>query len=112
MGLHWALEVLAAHDDWDAELIDLRSLAPIDWDTLHESVRKTGRVLVLHEDVLTGGIGGEIAAVLQEENFRFLDAPVLRLGSEDLPVPFAAELEAGFLASARLERSIEKLLQY
>ena len=79
--------------------------------TLHESVRKTGRVLVLHEDVLTGGIGGEIAAVLQEENFQFLDAPV-RLGSEDLPVPFATELEAGFLASARLHGSIENLLQY
>lgn len=112
MGVHWALDVLAKHDDWDAELIDLRSLAPIDWETLHESVRKTGRILVLHEDVLTGGIGGEIAAVLQEENFQSLDAPVLRLASEDLPVPFAAELEAGFLASARLERSIEKLLQY
>lgn len=112
MGVHWAMQLLDEHPNWQADLIDLRTLSPLDWATLEDSVRKTGRALVLHEDVLTGGIGGDIAARLQENCFRFLDAPVMRLGSEDLPVPFAPELEAGFLASLHLKSKVEELLAY
>lgn len=112
MGVHWAMQLLDEHPEWQADLIDLRTLSPLDWDTIEGSVRKTARALVLHEDVLTGGIGGDIAARLQENCFRYLDAPVMRLGSEDLPVPFAPELENGFLASSRLQAKIEALLTY
>jgi 2-oxoisovalerate dehydrogenase E1 component len=112
MGVHWAMQLLDEHPEWQADLIDLRTLSPLDWDTIEGSVRKTARALVLHEDVLTGGIGGDIAAHLQENCFRYLDAPVMRLGSEDLPVPFAPELENGFLASSRLQAKIEALLTY
>jgi 2-oxoisovalerate dehydrogenase E1 component len=77
-----------------------------------ESVKKTGKVLVLHEDTLTGGIGGEIAAWIGEHAFEYLDAPVKRLGSLDTPVPFAPELEANFLPENRLAAVIEELLAY
>ena len=76
------------------------------------SARKTGRVLVLHEDVMTGGIGGDIASFIQENCFRSLDAPVMRVASVNLPVPFAANLEKGFLANANLEERIKALIQY
>lgn len=112
MGVHWALKALDENPNWNADLIDLRSLSPIDWETLYSSVKKTGRALVLHEDVLTGGIGGDIASKVQEECFRHLDAPIMRLASEDLPVPFAADLEKGFLASFGLNQRIIKLLEY
>ncbi|MBM3410823.1 MAG: dehydrogenase, partial [Bacteroidetes bacterium] len=82
MGVHWALEAIEELG-CDVELIDLRTLLPWDQDTVLESVRKTGRVLVLHEDCLTGGIGGEIAAVIADQAFRFLDAPVMRHGAMD-----------------------------
>lgn len=112
MGVHWALKALDENPNWNADLIDLRSLSPIDWETLYSSVKKTGRALVLHEDVLTGGIGGDIASKVQEECFRHLDAPIMRLASEDLPVPFAADLEKGFLASFGLNQRIIQLLEY
>lgn len=108
MGVHWALEVLNKHPEIKADLVDLRSLLPLDEETIYESVRKTGKALVLHEDTLTGGIGGEIAARIAEHCFGALDAPVVRVGSLDTPVPFAPELEQNFLANALLE---EKLLQ-
>jgi 2-oxoisovalerate dehydrogenase E1 component len=111
MGVHWSVQ--AARDlAVDADIIDLRSLVPIDWDTVFRSVRKTGKVLVVHEDTLTGGIGAELAARINEELFDHLDAPVMRCASLDTPVPFAASLEKNFLANSRLLNSLEELASY
>jgi 2-oxoisovalerate dehydrogenase E1 component len=110
--VHWALEYLHNHADKSIEIIDLRSLQPWDSQTVIASVRKTGRVMVLHEDTLTGGFGAEIAAVIAENCFRELEAPVLRCASLDTPVPMHKELENQFLAKSRLEKAMEKLLNY
>jgi len=93
-------------------LIDLRTLLPLDTETIFESVCKTGKALVLHEDCMTGGFGGEISARITENCFESLDAPVLRCASLDTPVPFNAKLEENFLASARLHETIERLLRF
>lgn len=111
MGVHWALEAIE-EQGCDVELIDLRTLLPWDQDTILESARKTGRVLVLHEDCLTGGIGGEIAAVIADQAFRFLDAPVMRHGAMDTPVPFALTLEQQFLGVDRFKLKLKALLEY
>lgn len=112
LGVHWALDYLNSHPELSADLIDLRTLAPLDMETIFNSARKTGRVLVLHEDSTTGGIGGEISARITEECFAYLDAPVMRCGSLDTPIPFNAELEKNFLANSRLNAILQKLLQY
>lgn len=112
LGVHWALDYLNSHPELSADLIDLRTLAPLDMETIFNSARKTGRVLVLHEDSTTGGIGGEISARITEECFAHLDAPVMRCGSLDTPIPFNAELEKNFLANSRLNAILQKLLQY
>ncbi|MEP1096847.1 MAG: dehydrogenase E1 component subunit alpha/beta [Cyclobacteriaceae bacterium] len=111
MGVHWANQV-AAESSHSIEIIDLRTLLPWDKETVAESVKKTGRVLILHEDCMTGGIGGEIAAWVSEHCFEHLDAPVMREASLDTPVPFAADLERDFLPSSRLEEKIESLVSY
>lgn len=111
MGVHWAME-LAARSSHNIEVIDLRTLAPLDMDTVYASVKKTGRVVVLHEDTLTGGIGGELSARITESCFAHLDAPVMRCASLDTPVPFAADLEKQFLASARFEAVVEQVIAY
>ncbi len=108
LAVHWAMELLDAHPEISADLIDLRTLAPLDTETIYTSVRKTGKAFVLHEDTLTGGIGGEIAALVTEHCFQYLDAPVMREGSLDTPVPMNADLEHNFLPK---ERFREKLLQ-
>lgn len=110
--VHWALQYAAAHPDVDMEIVDLRSLLPLDMATIERSVKKTGKVLVFHEDTLTGGIGAEIAARIVEHCFPYLDAPVMRCASLDTPVPFAAPLEAQFLARARFEEVLSRLLTY
>lgn len=112
MGVHWALSWLDKHPGVSADLIDLRTLAPLDTETIYASVRKTGRALVLHEDNLTGGIGGELSALITEHCFESLDAPVIRCASMDSPVPFTSILENQFLASRKLNDAIEKLLNY
>ena len=112
LGVHWALDYLNEHPEQEADLIDLRTLLPLDMETIYQSVKKTGRVLVLHEDSLTGGIGGEIAARIGEHCFEHLDAPVVRCASLDTPIPFNAELEKNFLANCYLGQCIEKLLRY
>jgi 2-oxoisovalerate dehydrogenase E1 component len=112
LGVHWAMDYLKEHPEQEADLIDLRTLLPLDMETIYQSVKKTGRVLVLHEDSLTGGIGGEIAARIGEHCFQHLDAPVVRCASLDTPIPFNAELEKNFLANNYLGQSIHKLLQY
>lgn len=110
-GVHWALD-LATETDWDFEVIDLRSLMPLDEDSILASVRKTNKALVLTEDTLFGSVASDIAALINEQVFDALDAPVLRVGSLDTPVPFAKELEEGFLAKAQLKERLEYLLNY
>jgi 2-oxoisovalerate dehydrogenase E1 component len=112
LGVHWALNYVKEHGGQGIEVIDLRTLAPLDMDTIYNSVRKTGRVIVLHEDCLTGGIGGEIASRITEECFASLDAPVMRVASMDTPVPFNAGLEKNFLANNRLEETIDRIMRY
>lgn len=111
-GVHWALEYAAQHTDTSFDILDLRTLLPLDYDAISGSVSRTGRVLILHEDTLTGGIGAEISAWIQEHCFAQLDAPVLRCASLDTPVPFNTELEKHFLAKSRLHKCVEKLLHY
>jgi 2-oxoisovalerate dehydrogenase E1 component len=112
LGVHWALDFLKENPSYEVDLIDLRTLLPLDMETIYTSVRKTGRVLVLHEDSLTGGIGGEIAARIGEHCFEHLDAPVMRCASLDTPIPFNAELEKNFLANRYLGQSVEKLMRF
>lgn len=112
MGVHWALEVANKRPEWDLEIIDLRTIQPLDWNTLEKSAQKTGRVLVLQEDVLFGGVASDIAAYINEQCFAHLDAPVVRVASADTPIPFAASLEKGFLASSKFENSLEKLINF
>ena len=96
--------------DISFHILDLRTLLPLDYEAIREAVAKTGKVIVLHEDTLTGGIGGEISAWIGEHCFELLDAPVLRCASLDTAVPFNIELEKNFLANARLWETVEKLL--
>ncbi|MEM9328522.1 MAG: dehydrogenase E1 component subunit alpha/beta [Bacteroidota bacterium] len=111
LGVHWAEEVAASHEG-QVEVIDLRTLMPWDHELVAQSVRKTGKALVLHEATLTGGIGGEIASWIGEHCFESLDAPVARVGSLDTPVPFAKALEDNFLPILRLKEKVLELLQY
>ena len=111
-GVHWALEVLDKHPEINADLIDLRTLLPLDEETVFESVSKTGKAIILHEDTLTGGIGGELAARIMEHCFEKLDAPVMLSASLDTPVPFSAELEQNFLAKDRFEAQLLQLVNY
>lgn len=111
-GVIWAEEYAAAHPEISIDILDLRTLAPLDYDAIKAAVERTGRVLVLHEDTLIGGIGGEIAAWIGEHCFQNLDAPVLRCASLDTPVPFNQELENNFLAKSRLGETVVKLLRY
>jgi 2-oxoisovalerate dehydrogenase E1 component len=110
--VQWVVELLPQFPETSIEVIDLRTLLPWDKETVLASVEKTGKCLVVHEDTLVGGIGGEIAATIQEERFPLLDAPVMRLGSLDTPVPFAVELEQQFLAKDRLKEMLKTLIDY
>jgi 2-oxoisovalerate dehydrogenase E1 component len=115
IGVRWALEaagLLADDGAADVEVIDLRTLRPWDTDTVLASVERTGRALVLHEAPQTGGFGGEIAAVIGERSFAHLDAPVVRVGSTDTPVPFSRRLEALHSARGRLLPALRSLLAY
>ena len=94
------------------DILDLRTLLPLDYEAIRDSVAKTGKVIVLHEDTLTGGIGGEISAWIGEHCFELLDAPVLRCASLDTAIPFNIDLEKNFLGNARLWQTVEKLLAY
>jgi 2-oxoisovalerate dehydrogenase E1 component len=109
LGRRWALEIA---DEYDAEVVELRSLIPWDKETVYASVRKTNKVLVLYEATQTGGFGAEVAACIAEDCFEYLDAPVRRLGSLDTPVPFHPSLEKQFLAQARLKQTVEALAKY
>lgn len=112
LGVHWALEILNENQDIKADLIDLRTLAPLDIETIYASVKKTGKVIVMHEDTLTGGIAGEIASLITENCFDYLDAPVMREGSLNTPVPMNADLEHNFLPKERFREKLMKLWKY
>jgi pyruvate/2-oxoglutarate/acetoin dehydrogenase E1 component len=113
--LHVALEAatLLARDGVEAEVLDLRTLAPLDREAIATTVRKTNHLLILHEDVRTGGIAGEIAAVINEDAFDWLDAPIVRITSRDTPVPFSPPLEEAFLPQvADVVREARRLLEF
>ncbi|HEY0739997.1 MAG TPA: dehydrogenase E1 component subunit alpha/beta, partial [Chryseosolibacter sp.] len=111
MGVHWAQEILATMPEIKADVLDLRTLLPWDKESVRETVEKTSRVIVLHEDTLTGGIGAEISAWINEHCFRSLDAPVKRVASLDTAIPFAPTLEQNFLPKNRLKGAIDELLK-
>ncbi|MDX5347695.1 MAG: dehydrogenase E1 component subunit alpha/beta [Hymenobacteraceae bacterium] len=112
MGVHWAQQLLETMPDVTADILDLRTLLPWDKEAVRATVAKTGRVLVLHEDTLTGGIGGEIVAWIAENCFQNLDCPVMRVASLDTAVPFSPPLEQEFLPKKRLKEKVEALLAY
>ncbi len=111
-GVHWAVEYQLANPSLSLNILDLRTLIPLDYEAIKQAVKKTGKVLLLHEDTLIGGIGGEISAWINEHCFELLDAPVIRCASLDTPIPFNIELEKNFMAKSRLHESMQKLLAY
>ncbi len=111
-GVHWALEYQQQHPETSLHILDLRTLLPLDYASIKEAVTRNGKVLILHEDTLIGGLGGEISAWITENCFASLDAPVLRCASLDTPIPFQLDLEKNFLARSRLGEAVDRLLQY
>ena len=111
-GVHWALEYAEKNQDISMEILDLRTLLPLDYKAIKKTVSKTGKILLLHEDTLLGGIGGEIAAWINEHCFEQLDAPVMRCASLDTPIPFNIDLEKNFMAKSRMGEMIKKLIDY
>lgn len=111
-GVHWALETLDKNTSIKADLLDLRTLIPFDKEAILETVKKTGKVIILHEDTLIGGIGAELSAFINENCFEYLDAPVIRSASLDTPIPFVSELEQNFLPKARFEKQLLELVNY
>ena len=111
-GVHWATNVITSGVGIRADILDLRTLLPFDKEAIEKTVKKTGKVLILHEDTLVGGIGAEISAWITENFFVHLDAPVMRVASLDTPVPFATSLENNFLPKERLKKKLEELLAY
>jgi 2-oxoisovalerate dehydrogenase E1 component len=110
--VHWALEQVEENKTLKADIIDLRTLVPLDEDTIINSVKKTGKVLIITEDVEIGSIASDISAMIHERCFEYLDAPVKRLCSLNTAVPFAKELEDGFLPKGRISETIEELVNY
>jgi 2-oxoisovalerate dehydrogenase E1 component len=111
-GVHWALDYQKNNPSVSLDILDLRTLLPLDYEAIKASVMRTGKVLILHEDSLMGGIGGEISAWITENCFQHLDAPILRCASLDTPIPFNLDLEKNFMANARLGEFVERLLSY
>ncbi len=111
-GVHWALDTINEMELQNVDLIDLRSLQPLDKEAIMNSAKKTGKVLVLTEDSIFGSLASEISAIISEECFEYLDAPVMRLGSAETPIPFAAALEEGYLPKTKLKEKIQQLIDY
>jgi 2-oxoisovalerate dehydrogenase E1 component beta subunit len=108
-----AAQTLDQEDDLQVEVIDLRSLVPLDRDAIIESVKHTNKVLIVHEDTLTGGIGAELAAILAEDVFEYLDGPITRVAAPDVPFPYAPPLEAAYLPNAeKILAAARKLAAY
>ena len=112
LGVHWAIEYADKHPALSLDIIDLRSLQPWDKECCFKSIQKTNRVLILHEDTLTSGFGGEIAATITEQCFQYLDAPVMRCASLDTAIPMDLGLEKQFLANSRLDEAMDQLLNF
>lgn len=111
-GVHWALETLENNIEISADLLDLRSLAPLDTEAIYASVQKTGRLIILQEDSMFGGIASDISAMVMENCFEYLDAPVKRIASIETPIPFAKDLEKEYQPRERFEQELKKLLAY
>ena len=111
-GVHWALDYQKNNTHISLDILDLRTLLPLDYEGIKASVMRTGKVLILHEDSLIGGIGGEISAWINEHCFTSLDAPILRCASLDTPIPFNLDLEKNFMAYSRLGETVERLMKY
>lgn len=111
-GVHWALETLEQHPEISADLLDLRTLVPLDKDAIFESVRKTGKVIILQEDSMFGGIASDISSMIMENCFENLDAPVKRVASLETPVPFAANLEKNYLPKEKFKNDLLELMSY
>ena len=111
-GVHWALETLDKNTDIQADLIDLRSLQPLDTEAIYKSVKKTGRAIILQEDSLFGGIASDISALIMEHCFEHLDAPVKRVASMETPIPFINQLENQYMAKSKFETALKDLLAY
>lgn len=112
MGVHWALETLDTNPEISADLIDLRTLVPLDTETIFNSVKKTNRVIILHEATMFNGIGGELSALITENCFEYLDAPIKRVASLDTPVPFIGELEQNFMPKERFITALKALVDF
>jgi 2-oxoisovalerate dehydrogenase E1 component len=112
MGVHWAKKYASENEHLSLTILDLRSLAPLDYEAINEAVASTGKVLILHEDNLIGGIGGELSAWIAEHCFTHLDAPIMRCASLDTPIPFNMILEKQYLANSRLAETMQKLLAF
>ncbi len=111
-GVHWALETLKQNPEINADLIDLRTLVPLDTDAIYTSVKKTGKVIILQEDSMFGGIASDISALIMENCFEFLDAPVKRVASLETPIPFASNLEFAYLPKEKFKSELINLLSY
>ncbi|MFD0841945.1 thiamine pyrophosphate-dependent enzyme [Flaviramulus multivorans] len=110
--VHWALETLANNPEISADVLDLRTLQPLDMDTIYASVKKTGKAIILQEDSLFGGIASDISALIMEQCFEYLDAPVKRVASMETPIPFAKQLENQYLPKNRFEAELKNLIDY
>ncbi|WP_282180009.1 alpha-ketoacid dehydrogenase subunit alpha/beta [Maribacter stanieri] len=111
-GVHWALETLEKNKGISADLLDLRTLQPLDITAIYDSVKKTGKLIILQEDSLFGGIASDISALVMENCFEHLDGPVKRVGSLETPIPFNAQLEQQYLAKSRFESALRELIDY
>jgi 2-oxoisovalerate dehydrogenase E1 component len=111
-GVHWALDTLAKNPEISADLLDLRTLQPLDTESIFESVQKTGKCIILQEDTLFGGMSSDISALIMENCFQYLDAPVKRVGSLESPIPFVKAIEDQYLPKTRSETELKELLQY
>jgi len=111
-GVHWALETLDKNTGIKADLLDLRTLQPLDMEAIYNSVKKTGKLIILQEDSLFGGIASDISSLVMENCFEYLDGPIRRVGSLETPIPFNTQLEQQYLAKARFESSLLELIAY
>lgn len=111
-GVHWALETLTKNPEIKADLLDLRTLQPMDWEAIYASVKKTNKVIILQEDTLFGGVASDISAMIMENCFEYLDAPVKRVGSLESAIPFMKTLEDQYLPKGRFETALKELLAY
>ena len=110
--IHWVLDVLKNHKEISVDVIDLNTLQPLDSETIYTSVKKTGKAIIVQEDSLFGGIASDISALISENCFEFLDAPVKRVASIETPIPFNKGLENQYLGKNKIEKNILELIRY